>query len=438
MRELDTARGDPADGEAAAFPSGNDGGNDGGDDRSDDPPGARAVLANPQAAYRWFGAGVGSWGVGFGIQSVIFAHLLTNELGIGAAQLGVAQSVTMLPTLAFLLVGGAFVDRRDPRRVLVAAHLLSALPVLALAAAAAGGALSYGAVMLQGCTLATIGAFAVPARDSQLSHVARGDMLRAVTGMTILQFAATALGSLLGGEGTRQIGAVETLGVQAVLLAGGALFMLRIPPSPPIERPARSTWHDIAEGIREVARTPELRAPVLLVLAVGTCFIGPFVVVFPLIVRDLYQGGARELGWVMAMFPLGTISGSLVLRAFGVRRRGLASMLALLFGSATLIAIARDLPFAGMLVATALWGVSGAVFINCTRAMFQEAAPAAHRARCLSVFQLAFTGAAPAGAALARISSGAIGTLATLDAYAGTMIVIVGLIWTLTPTRQLH
>jgi len=397
-----------------------------------------AVPVAPQAAYRWFGAGVGSWFGGFGIQSVVFAHLLTNELGIGAAELGMAQSATMLPTLAFLLVGGAFVDRRDPRRVLVAAHLLSAVPVIALAAAAATGALSYGAVILQGCALGVIGAFAVPARDSQLSQVAGSDMLRAVTGMTILQFAAQAVGSLLGGEGARQIGAVQIMCVQAALLAGGALFMLRIPPSPPVERPARSTWHDIGEGIREVARTPELRAPVLLVLAVGTCFIGPFVVVFPLLVRDLYQGGARELGWVMAMFPVGTISGSLVLRALGVRRRGRASMLALLFGAATLIGIARDLPFAGMLAATAVWGVAGAVFINCTRAMFQEAAPAAHRARCLSVFQLAFTGAAPFGAAIAGVSSGAIGPLATLDAYAATMIVIVALIWTLTPTSQLR
>ena len=433
MREPGTATAEKTDGQAAA---------------PDSPPTTRGGLAAPpdsrasrpdsQAPYRWFGAGVASWFGGLGIQSVVFAHLLTNELGISAAELGVAQSVNMLPMLAFLLVGGAFVDRRDPRRVLIAAHLLCALPVLGLAAVAAGGMLSYGAVIAQGCALGIIGAFAMPARDSQLSQVAGTDMLRAVTGMTILQFGAQAAGSLAGGEGARQIGAVEILGVQAALLAGGALFMLRIPPSPPVERPARSTWHDIADGIREVARTPELRAPVLLVLAVGTCFIGPFVVVFPLIVRDLYQGGARELGWVMAMFPVGTIAGSLVLRLLGVRRRGRASMLALIFGSATLIVIARDLPFAGMLIATAFWGVSGAVFINCTRAMFQEAAPAAHRARCLSVFQLAFTAAAPLGAAIAGVSSGAIGPLPTLDAYAGTMLGIVALIWAFTPTSRLR
>jgi MFS family permease len=391
------------------------------------------------APFRWFGAGIGSWFGGFGIQSVVFAHLLTNELGISAEQLGIAQSINMLPTLALLLIGGAFVDRRDPRRVLVVAHLLSCVPVLLLAWSFAAGELHYWGVIACGIALGIVGSFAMPARDSQLSHVAGSTMLRAVTMMTILQFAAQAVGSLAGGEGAHLIGVFEIMAFQAALLAAGALFTLRIPPSPPMPREVhRSTWHDVADGVRIVARTPELRAPIFLVLAVSACFIGPFMVVFPLMVRDFYQGGARELGWVMAMVPVGTIFGSLAMVALGVRMRGRAALIALASGAVVLFVIGQGLPFAGMLALTAIWGICGAVFINCSRAMFQEAAPAAHRARALSVYQLCFSGAGPFGMLVAGVASGAIGPLATVQSFAVSMLVVVTAIWTLTTTARMR
>lgn len=399
----------------------------------------QAARAHDPSPYRWFGAGYASWFGGLGINGVVFAHLLTNQLGISAEQLGLAQSINMLPGLGLLLVGGAFADRRDPRRVVVGAHLLSCLPVLLLAAAVGGGLLSYWVVIASGLALGTVGAFVMPARDAQLSQVAGPDMLRAVTGITILQFGAQAFGALAGGEGARGIGVFATLCLQAAILAAGAWFTLRIPPAPPLERAVRrSTFHDIGEGIREVARSPALRAPIFLVLAVSTCFIGPFLVVFPLLIRDLYHGGARELGWVMAMFPVGTIAGSVVVRVIGVQVRGRAALLALACGAAVLLAIARDLPFAGMLAMTALWGVCGAVFINCSRAMFQEAAPAAHRGRALSVYQLAFSGAGPLGAVVAGIASGAFGPLRTLDLFACAMLTVVTSIWTLTSTARMR
>ena len=99
------------------------------------------------------------------------------------------------------------------------------------------------------------------------------------------------------------------------------------------------------------------------------------------------------------MFPLGTIAGSVVLRARGgVRRKGLAALGALLFGAASLSCIGAGLPFPGMIAATGAWGLAAAVFINCSRTLYQEAAPAAQRARVLSVYQLGFSGAAPVGA----------------------------------------
>ena len=393
-----------------------------------------------EAGYLWYGAGVGSWFAGFGIQAVLVAHLLTNELGISAEALGLAQTAALLPSLLFLLIGGAVAERRDARRVLVAMHLLAALPAVALAALVYSGALTYWAVIAYAFALGTVNAFAMPARDSELSNVAGANMMRAVTGMTILQFAAQAVGTVGGGAGAASFGSTPVLAVQAVVLLSGALFALRLPPAEPAApaQAAQSSLREIVDGVREVLGTPELRHPALLVTAVGMFFIGPFLVLYPLLVRDVYGGGAAELGIVNAAFPVGTIAGSLLLRAVHIHRRGRAALLALITGACTLLLVSSGLPFWGLWGATLFWGMAGAVFINCSRSIFQEAAPPSHRARALSIYQLAFIGAAPLGAMLAGLCSGQIGPLATFAVYACSMLVTVALIWSLTTTSQMR
>src|SRR5690606_7882608 len=98
-------------------------------------------------AFRWFAAGVGSWFAGWGMNSSLFAWLVAGELRAEPAWVGVAQSSVMLPSLLFLLLGGAIADRVDPRRLLMGLHVLVAGPVLALAAAVAAGLLSIPALL---------------------------------------------------------------------------------------------------------------------------------------------------------------------------------------------------------------------------------------------------------------------------------------------------
>jgi MFS family permease len=193
------------------------------------------------------------------------------------------------------------------------------------------------------------------------------------------------------------------------------------------------------DGLILVVGDSVLRAQIMLVVAVGTLFVGPFVVLFPLLVRDFYQGGVAQLSLVLMLFPVGTIVGSLVLRARGgLRRKGLAAMLALAFGACALIGIGVGLPFPGMVAVTLAWGLAGSVFINCTRTLYQEAAPLAQRARVLSVYQLGFMGAAPVGALLSGAAGASLGTLPTLRLFGASMLVVVLLAAVLTNTARME
>lgn len=395
------------------------------------PAGSTTDLADAEATarrspYSWFTAGIASWFGAMGMQQVLFSWIVVGELQASSEWVGITQTSTMIPALFLLVVGGAAADRFDPRRLLIALHLCAAVPVLLLATASALDRVQIPILIAFGLCFGVLSAFALPARDSLLSRVAGDDMLRAVAGMTIVQFGAQAAGTLTAGL-TRFTGSAAMLCVQAGILVIGAWATQQIPAIAPSGNPTRGrpSLSELGEGISRVARTAELRAPAILVFAVGVLFVGPFLVIFPLLVRDYYEGGVDRLSLVLMLFPLGTIGGSLVLRARGLPRKGRAALLALATGATTLIIIGLRVPFALLVALTLAWGLAGSVFINSSRTLFQQAAPPDQRGKVLAIYQLGFMGGAPIGALVSGFSSASIGLHMTLVGFGAGMLLLV-------------
>ncbi len=286
--------------------------------------------------------------------------------------------------------------------------------------------------MLYGLWLGVVTAFIMPARDTLLSRVAGSDMLRAVAGMTIVQFAGQAGGNLLAGA-ARWVGPAPMLVLQGLVLAAGAWLITQISPAAP--RPGSptasgSTYAKIRVALRTVLRDRRMRATFLMSCGVAFCFAGPFYVVLPLIVRDSYGGSVLLLSVLMMMFPLGTILGSMWIRARGgLRDRGPVALRSIFAGGALLAMIGLELPFSWTAGLCLVWGLVMSVFINASRTLFQEAAPEAERGRVLSIYQLALMGAGPLGSASAGFCAAAIGNHQTLLAYAVAVTLLALGLW---------
>ena len=179
------------------------------------------------------------------------------------------------------------------------------------------------------------------------------------------------------------------------------------------------------EGLAIVGRTRELRGSLIAVFAVGIFFIGPFSVVLPLIIRDNYGGGVDQLALAMTLFPLGTISGSLVLRKFGLRHKGRSMLIALACAAVLQASLGSGLPFWGFALATFGWGLSGAIFINGSRTIFQQHAPSAYRGRVLAAYQLGFTGGGPIGALASGFIISEVGLGETFFVSSSMMLLLV-------------
>jgi MFS family permease len=146
----------------------------------------------------------------------------------------------------------------------------------------------------------------------------------------------------------------------------------------------------------------EILAPVLSAnLAVGVLYVGAFLVILPLIVRDVYGGGSAELSLVSLGFWGGTIAATLVqIRLGALRRPGRAIVLALALGAGVLAAMAWPSSFLTFVSLCLVWGLGAGVVMTQGRTIVQSAAPETHRARILLLFQLGLMGGAPVGALL--------------------------------------
>ena len=164
----------------------------------------------------------------------------------------------------------------------------------------------------------------------------------------------------------RWIGTAAVLAAQLVTLASGALFARGLPERRPRMTAPREglSLSEMTAGVR-IVWASELRPVLLLVTGVGLFFMGCYHVVFPLLVRDLYDNTVLQLSLLMGMFPLGTILGSLVLlKRGGIRRKGRALAMALVGGGLFLMIGGLGLPYPGLVLTTFGWGLCGAVFMN--------------------------------------------------------------------------
>ncbi|MBS0517740.1 MAG: MFS transporter [Proteobacteria bacterium] len=355
-------------------------------------------------------AGLASWFVPLGIQMVLFPWLVAVVLRLDAFAVGVAQAAIMAPSLLFLPLGGLVADRGNPRRLLLRYHLGYAVPPVVLAFVLWAGGLSYPLLIAYALAAGSISAFAVPTRDALLPVVAAGVGLpRAVALATALQFAGQLTG-IACASSADWLGPVPLLALHAALVLAGMVFVRRLPdpPAHPVAE-KQGFWRSVGEGISVAARSEQIWPVLLLNLGVGIFYVGPFMAILPLAVRDHYHGGAFDLSLVNFAFWAATIVASITFAALARRLtlRGRLIGCAVTTGAVVLALLATLPPFPLFAALNFVWGIGAGITMTQSRTVVQIVAPATHRARLMSLFQLGLGGGGPIGAFL----TGAIGAL---------------------------
>lgn len=316
---------------------------------------------------------------------------------------GVAQMALLVPTALLLLVGGDIADRFGGQRVAFISQALSVLPPLFLCLLLLLDKLTYPAMLVYAIGIGTIQAFVTPARDGLLNQVARGDIHRTVVKFTLIQFSAQMFGYVLAGSADRLGGAV-ILGFQGLVLAIGAIAFRVIRPQVTLESSMdvsvkSGVLSSITEGFNTVWKNRYMRTVVIQNLAMGTCFMGSFIVTIPLLIREVFAGSAADLAMVNFANSVGLVSmivGLLFVREIKNKRRAL--LMAQGIGAIILLLASMQTNFYMFVFIMFLWGGCGGISMSVSRIIMQEEAPVDQRGRVMSFFSFSFMGAGPIGA----------------------------------------
>lgn len=375
--------------------------------------------------------GTSSWFLAFGIQGVMFAWLVTMVLNETPEKVGVAQMSLLLPGTLLILIGGSYADRFGARRVALVAQSLAMIAPLLLFLVVAADQLSFatmiGYAILMGCAQA----FVTPARDGLLSQVAEGRVQRTVMLTSICQFGLQVVGFLVASLADLT-GPEPILLIQALVLSIGVFGFSRIANDRHgADVVAPRLLRSLIEGGRTVFSSPAMRMIVVQNMCMGFFFMGSYIVTMPLLVREVYAGGASDLAVMNAVNSLGLVTTVLLLLRLGdVHRQGRALLLAQGIGSVVLCSAALAPSFPLYVLSLFFWGICGGVAMTMSRTIMQEQAPAAQRSRVMSFYSFSFFGAGPVGALLNGLlveSFGPRNALLVCAAAMLTIIVVVGL-----------
>jgi MFS family permease len=388
-------------------------------------------------------AGITCFVIPGGIQTILFPWLITLELGLGADMLGYAQMSMQLPALVLILIGGLLADRIDGRRILIGFHLLAAIPAAGLAITLSLGTLQYSTMIVYALATGAIGAFIQPARDAILNRVAGDQLQRTVTVAMGLTFGAQIIGYAFASSAD-SVGAPPLLMLHASLMIVAAFAATRLRRAEVIaDTRGISGANRIREGLSLVYRSERMRPATIILITMSMFYGGTFMVLNPIIVRDIYAGDAALISLSFGIFMLGTIVMIILLIATGgIERHGRGLVLAIVGGGCFLLIASIGLTFVGYLTCLFFWGMCGAVAMSMSRTIMQESAPEEFRARVMSIFSLANMGGMPVGAVIMGLIAETFGPLAGL-VFAATTAMSIGVIvaastsiWRLTPVTQ--
>lgn len=374
--------------------------------------------------------GTASWFLAYGIQSVMFAWLVTMVLRESPEMVGLAQMSLLLPGTVFILVGGSYADRFGGRRVVVIAQSFAVLASIYLLTVVGADRLRFGLIVGYAALMGLAQAFVTPSRDGLLNHVAEGRLQRMVMLTSIMQFGMQLVGFLVASLADT-VGAEIILLVQAAVLAIGVIGFWQI-------RDATVPQHAIQprllrsmrEGARTVFTSPSMRMVMIQNVAMALFFMGSYIVTMPILVREVFAGTAQDLALMNGANSLGLVTTILLLLRIGdIRRQGRALLVSQGIGAVVLGSAGFASSFALWALALFVWGTCGGIAMTMSRTIMQEQAPDNQRGRVMSFYSFSFMGAGPIGAVLCGYLVEALGpqmALVTASAAMVTVITLVG------------
>ncbi len=324
---------------------------------------------------------------------------LALELTNDAFMVGLVGAVGNLPVLLFSLFGGVMADRYSKLRIVRVTQTLLLVEAALMWWLTWTGAITVPRLLLLATFAGMVSAFDVPARQSlQIELVGKEDLLDAIalnsSGFNLARIIGPSIAAvIIAKAGLAWCFGINALSYFAVLIG---LLAIRLP-----EVRARLTGssplRDVWRALVYMSRKREVSALMRLV-AVFSVFGVPYLVLMPVLARDVLRTDASGYGVLLTCVGIGAIAAALALATFGrgARRGRMLERAAYAF---PLLLIALAISTSIWLSAILLVAVGFAMILNnaVSNTLLQTIVPDSFRGRVMAAYALVFIGFSPIG-----------------------------------------
>ncbi|MEU7089462.1 MFS transporter [Streptomyces achromogenes] len=347
--------------------------------------------------YRLFFAGQVVSNTGTWMQRIAQDWLVLSLTGSSAA-VGITTALQFLPMLLFGLYGGVLVDRLPKRPTLLVTQSAMAVTGLALAALTLSGQVQVWHVYVAAFAVGLATVVDNPARQSFVSEMVGPDQLQNAVSLNSANFQSARLvgpavaGLMITGVGTGWAFLANGLSFAAPITG---LLLMRARELHVVERAPRGKGQ-LREGLRYVAKRPELIWPIVLVGFIGT-FGFNFPVWLTAYADDVFHAGAGAYSLFNTLMAVGSLVGALLAARRGTARLRVLIAAALAFGTLEIVAAVAPSYwlFALLMVPIGVFGLTVNVTANTA---VQMGTDPAMRGRVMALFMMVFMGGTPLGA----------------------------------------
>jgi len=356
--------------------------------------------------------------------------LIVYQLTHSAVNLGIATAATFLPYLLFGLLLGAWMDRVDRKRAMIALEWVNAIVILSIPLVAQFGHLTVWWIYVVTFIQSTIFiAFSAGEFAAIPSLVSTDDLVTANGRIQATYSAAQVAGPLLAGAliSLFPLTWVMAFDAGSFVVSALSLSLIRSSFNAPSDKPREATTilHDVREGLRYVLAHPVLRN-ISVMMALINFVTATTWAQLVLFASERLDASPRQVGVLFAAGSAGVVVTGL--GAGRLRRRfsftALAMTSLMLMGLSTIV-------FAGMRwywIALPIWAAQsglGILFNINTGSLRQAIVPNHLLSRVLSIAGVLAWSAIPAGALVGGWVISATGNVALV--YGGIGLITIGI-----------
>ncbi len=345
-------------------------------------------------------------------QRFVFGWLVLDGLQRDEGIQGIVVFTLGLPAAFLVLQAGAWADRWDRRRMLIATQLAGGVVMAATAVLVGADRISLGWVIVATLLAGSASAIGAPVRSSLLpALVPREQLFGAIALNAIAMTLSLILGPVLAKAIGDQFGFEGAFWFQAALLLIGVGFLMRldVPPHEVVHE-RRSVTVETKLAVRHVLDDHHLKTLFGLLL-VASMTINPAVMVtLQAHVKDELGRTAGEAAIPFAFMGLGiAISSLVVLRKGDMRNKGAVFQRAMMCGTAITFLVGRSNSFTQVVVLAFVMGLAGGFFITMNQGLIQANTPQPMMGRVMGLYTLVTVGLLPFGALILGLIASFIG-----------------------------